>query len=373
MDSGGPRAATNARHRGAVRWPRGLAALITILVLATLGLGWWFVHDRSTTSPPTVSVQGNELVAPDGAQVQLVGVNRSGTEFACLGGQQIFQGPVDDKAIAAMVTWHVRMVRIPLNEDCWLDINGVRPAVGGSNYQAAIAAYVKRLEAHGIAADLDLHWSAPGRQLADAQQQMADADHSPQFWRSVATRFRSDRHVTFELYNEPHDISWSCWRDGCTIPAKGGRPAWRAAGMQQLVDAVRATGAKNVIFVGGLGHAGNLSHWAQMAPHDPAGQLAAAWHVYGVGGACSNPGCWQATLSAVGPHPVVVTEFGQDDCGSSFVDPLMDWLDSKHVGYLAWTWNDWSGCGGPSLLTSYSGQPHAAYGQAVRAHLVQQS
>ena len=48
---------------------------------------------------------------------------------------------------------------------------------------------------------------------------MADAAHAPDFWRSVAARFRDDSGVVFDLYNEPHDISWGCWRDGvgCTV------------------------------------------------------------------------------------------------------------------------------------------------------------
>jgi endoglucanase len=346
---------------------------LTVAMAAAAGLGWWLLDDsnhHAAAGAPVVHVNGTRLVGPDGNPVQLVGVNRSGTEFTCLGGHEIFQGPVDNAAISAMAAWHVRMVRIPLNEDCWLGINRIKPAVGGPAYQTAIAAYVKRLEAHNIAVDLDLHWSAPGTQLASGQQVMADADHSPLFWRQVATRFRGDPHVVFELYNEPHDIGWTCWLDGCTVPGKKGQPPWQVAGMQELVNAVRSTGARNVILVGGLGHAGDLSHWAQMAPRDPDGQLAAAWHVYS-GGGCHMSSCWRAAVSEVGDSPVLVTEFGESDCGSTFVDPLMSWLDSQHLGYLAWTWNDWAGCGGPSLLTSYDGQPRAAYGRAVRDHLVQ--
>ena len=308
----------------------------------------------------------------DGASVQLQGVSRSGSEFACLGGHQVFQGPVDDASIAAIASWQVKIVRIPLNEDCWLGINKVKPAVGGVAYQNAVAELVGRLEAHGMLVDLDLHWSAPGHQLADAQQVMPDADHSATFWQQVAARFRADPYVLFELYNEPHDVSWTCWRDGCLVPGIGGRPAWRAVGMQQLVDVVRATGARNVILVGGLGHAGDLSHWGQMAPDDPIHQLAAAWHVYPPS-ACQAPGCWSAAVSAVGRSPVLVTEFGEFDCRSSFVGPLMNWLDRAGIGYIAWAWNVWSGCGGPSLVRSYDGRPSSAYGEAVQAQLIRRS
>src|SRR5262249_38575737 len=63
-----------------------------------------------------------------------------------------------------------------------------------------------------------------------------------------------DLGVVFDLYNEPHDIAWSCWRDG-------GRPGngWTAAGVNQLVAAVPGTGAKNVVKAGGPARAGDLS------------------------------------------------------------------------------------------------------------------
>ncbi len=47
--------------------------------------------------------------------------------------------------------------------------------------------------------------------------------------------------------------------------------SYRAAGMQQLLDAVRATGATNVIMVGGPQYAGDLDHWLQYEPVDPRG------------------------------------------------------------------------------------------------------
>jgi hypothetical protein len=76
--------------------------------------------------------------------------------------------------------------------------------------------------------------------------------------------------VVFDLYNEPHDISWACWRDGCTT--SGG---WQAAGFQSLVNAVRATGATQPVLVAGNGWAGDLSSWLTYRPTDPAHQLAA--------------------------------------------------------------------------------------------------
>jgi hypothetical protein len=52
----------------------------------------------------------------------------------------------------------------------------------------------------------------------------------------VAQTFKDDHALVFDLFNEPYGVDWRCWRDGCEIPAAGGRPAYRAAGMQELVE-----------------------------------------------------------------------------------------------------------------------------------------
>ena len=122
---------------------------------------------------------------------------------------------------------------------------------------------------------------------------MADADHSPAFWRSVAKTFKDDHAVVFELFNEPHDISWRCWEHGC-LTGDG----WRTAGMQQLLNAVRGTGATNVVLVGGLGWSSDLSAWLRHRPNDPTGQLAATFHTYNFSG-CSTQACWDATVAKV--------------------------------------------------------------------------
>jgi hypothetical protein len=310
-----------------------------------------------------VYVAGTRLVDAAGVPLVLRGVNHAGTEYACSQGWGIFDGPVDDASIRAMTAWHVHVVRIPLNEDCWLGINGVKPAYGGRNYRSAIRGYVSRLEAHGVEVILDLHWNAPGRQLARGQQVMADADHSPAFWHSVAESYRNDHRVMFELYNEPNHISWSCWRNGCTTKA-----GWRAAGMQSLVNAVRSAGATNVVIVGGLGWSTDLSLWRQFAPTDPLRQMAAAFHAYNFAG-CNTKACWTATVAQVAKHvPVVATEFGENDCSGRYVDSLMSWFDAHHVSYLGWTWNTWDCRGGPALIRRTDGTP-TSFGSSVRAHL----
>lgn len=337
------------------------AAAVLIVLFAASGSSTG-LPDPQGHPPAVVHVDGSHLVNAHGDVVQLVGLNRSGSEYACAQGWGIFDGPVGAPSIEAMTTWHPQIVRLPLNEDCWLGINGVDSQYGGSAYRAAIKIFVGRLEAHGLLVDLDLHWNAPGQRLAKGQQVMADADHSIDFWRSVAKTFKSDHAVWFELYNEPHDISWSCWLRGCRT-SKG----WRTAGMQQMLDAIRSTGATNVVLAGGLDWSADLSKWLSHRPDDPTGQLAATFHTYDFSG-CNTKNCWNSTVAKVARQvPVVMTEFGETDCAGGYVRPLMHWADTHGLSYLAWTWDAWDCESGPALITKYDGTP-TGFGRAVRHH-----
>lgn len=311
---------------------------------------------------PDLRVDGDRIVGPGGRPIQLGGVNRAGAEYACAQGWGIFDGPVDRASIKAIASWRANAVRIPLNEHCWLGINGVQEHLGGQVYRRAIAAFVHRIERQGLNVILDLHWTHHGGQLALGQQKMPNADHTPDFWRSVARRFGDDRAVVLDLFNEPHDVSWSCWRDGCEIDG------YEAVGMQRLVDVVRRAGARNVLLLSGIGWAGDIREWTAYRPDDPRDQLAAGWHIYNFS-SCTTPGCWtQQAEDGVGDAaPIVLAELGQSDCAHGFVDQLMGWADARDIGYLAWTWDAWPRCDGPTLITDYDGTP-TAYGAGIRAH-----
>jgi uncharacterized protein YbdZ (MbtH family) len=289
-------------------------------------------------------------------------VDISGTEYACIEGLGIFAGPTDKYSVAALAAWHINAVRLPLNEDCWLGINGAPARYSGARYQAAIRKYVVLLNQAGFYVILDLHWNAPGAAQATGQQPMADLDHAPKFWSSVARVFAADQAVIFDLYNEPHDISWQCWRNGCVLPQ-----GWRTAGMETLVKAVRSAGASQPIIVTGLNWGNDLSSWRRYQPDDPAGQLVAGLHVYN-DLACATVTCWNAEIRPVTRTiPVVAAELGDKGCSGAFVGGFMNWADSVGVSYLGWSWNP-TGCAGPGLISSWNGQP-TAYGEVLRSHL----
>jgi endoglucanase len=339
------------------RTPGGIGLVtVVLLTLALAGSG-------SGASGLAIKVQGNRLVDGSGRTVRLLGVNRSSFEYACAQGWAMWAGPTDRAAIAAMKTWRINTVRLPLNEACWLGLSNVKPEYRAQPYRRAVGAYVQRLHAAGLYVIIDLHWNAPGTARALDQQFHADADHSPAFWRSVAATFKGDPAVLFDLYNEPHDVSWRCWRDGCATPA-----GWKAAGMQQLVNAVRSTGAKQPLLLGGLRWANDLSGWLQWQPRDQARQLVASVHVYETN-VCDDEACWNNVIGRVAKQvPVVSGEIAQGRCAHDFIDSYMTWADAHGVSYLAWSWNDW-GCDKPGLIENYDGTPTSTYGEGFRDHL----
>jgi endoglucanase len=388
---------------------------------------------RAAQTPLEISISGNHFVSGlngTGQTIQLRGVNVSSSEYACVDNFGYDAGDYTNATAAAIAAWGANAVRIPLNEDCWLNTN--LPAgdpYGGAGYQNEIKSFVSDLNAHGIYAILDLHWTAPGNQTALEQQPMADIAHSPAFWTSVATAFKSNPAVLFDLFNEPYDptdvrsggdgnasdaVTWSCWESGTKPdPIGGGAPPipcdtqayddsgnptsrYQIVGMQTLLTDIRNTGATQPIMVGGLDYADDLGDtsdangggqgWMQHAPDDPLNQEAASFHNY-QGKGCDNQTCWDNTVKSVAAHvPVVTGEFAEDNylaagCNahpgaSTFDDRYMNWADTNGVSYSAWVWlvddapqpGD-DTCDRHGLLSSYDGTPVAPNGTAVHDHL----
>jgi hypothetical protein len=341
---------------------------------AVVALGLLLTTNVASASGLSIKVVGNHLVNQDGQTIRLLGVDRSGAQYMCVSYHQVFDGPSDRSSVAAMAAWHINAVRVPLNEDCWLGINGV--VTGGAAYRHAIVKYVKTLESFGIYVILDLHWAAPGAYQATSQWPMPDADHAPTFWRSMARTFKANHGVLFDLFNEPFVTSWPCWLHGCQAAYgdDGKRVSYQTAGMQQLVNAVRETGATTPLMLGGLASSSNEAGWRQFEPNDPDHQLVVSFHNY-KGGGCDNVTCWDRTIAPLAQVvPVVTDELGEPGCADNYDLRYMPWADAHGVSYLGWTWNStdsgFSCAHELALIVNYDGQP-TAYGVGLKDHLAE--
>ena len=345
------------------------------------------VHGRNLT-PNGIRVLGNRLVDGQGAQIRLRGVNRSGTEYACAQGWGIFDGPSDAASVRAMSSWRVNIVRVPLNEDCWLGINGLNRAHSGAGYRKAIVAYVGLLHRYGMYAELSLMWAAPGSNRAIHQPMAPDESHAPAMWTSMATTFKHDHNVILAPWGET-TVGWACFmQTGCSDEATYGpqKTPYRTASMQEAVNQMRGAGYTGVIAIPCIHYAnacgqlpdGSLyggSTWLDSRPNDPAQQLVAEAHVYGKN-TCDTPACFDSSMAPIAKVvPLVFGETGEtydaSDCGSRYISTFVNWADHHGVGYEAWTWDAWRNCG--ALIKNYKGTPYSGYGRWLHTHYTTRS
>ena len=368
----------------------------------------------SETSGLSIHVEGRHFIDGSGKIVQLRGVNFSGFEFVAIQGWDPADptgaqgGKVDGPNWSAIRSWHANVVRLPLNDASWLgygciDSNGVAHNPDpGRNYRSAVATQVEQANKAGLFVILDLHWTAPGIACPMLQTQMADADHSLTFWSSVADEFKGNPAVMFELFNEPYlnmDFNGNPWTymmrgtggsfSGFPATSNSGnwqniRRKWAIASYQQMIDAVRATKATNVVLVGTMQYTQDFSEWLANLPTDPQGQMAAAWHPYptfdmtwGTAAYAQpnfSPQIWsevQRILSA--GIPVIATETGDRNTrgtvGAPLVSNVTRFADQNGVSVVGWAWDVW-GDSDNVLIKDVNGTPTDGYGQVFRNWMV---
>jgi endoglucanase len=333
---------------------------------------------------PGIAVAGDQIVTTSagrlgihqvgaGQAIVLRGVNLSGAEYACLTGRFWDDPKGGQSTIYHMrVEWHANVVRLPLNEGCWLGLGG-RKGYRGAPYRRAMARFVKLATSSGLVVEVNLHF-AVGRTSDD--DPALDAAHAPSFWRSMAQTFKRNHAVIFDLINEPHGISWRCYRDGC--PAGHGT-RYKVVGTQAVVRTIRAAGATNPIIVAGLDWSDDLSRWPLWVPSDPAHQLIAGFHPYfGLGNRCEMhaPTCWNAEVASIQSsygYPVIADEMGEvnDRCAGTRIETFMNWADAQSppIGYWAWAFTVANCSTGPALISNASGNPTISYGERFKQHL----
>lgn len=279
--------------------------------------------------PKELRVVGNTIRNAAGEQVWLQGVAIPSLEWSA-GGEQIL------KSIeVAIRDWKSNCIRIPLREHFW---SGTGPWQndGGMKYRQLVDDAVNLCATHGVYVVLDLHaFHAPQKKHVD-------------FWTDLAPRYKDHPAVLYELYNEPVAIPWEVWRNGGhVIDAKPGQRTteFDSPGIQALLDAVRATGAKNIVIAGGLDWGYDLSgvlNGFALKEHEGGNGIVYSSHVYPWK---SN---WQEKFLAVAEkHPLFLGEVGAEQELMPFLqsqeDPhtwVPDMLGVIQKHKLHWTaWN----------------------------------
>ncbi|MBW3628015.1 MAG: glycoside hydrolase family 5 protein [Gemmatimonadetes bacterium] len=291
---------------------------------------------------------------------------------------------------ARIRSWGANTVGIQVAQYYWTPASRFYDA----GYAARVERTVRQARAAGLRVILTLLHSDRGDPnypgdpgATNMHQPMPDVNHSVPFWREAAERFKDDGGILFELFAEPYPVgasgysNWALWLNGGTHPADRAyepRAAFQAVGMQQLYDVVRATGAQNVVLVGG-------TTWGYHLDGVPAHRLRGhniAYAAHPWDWPNKQPASWQKDwLFLAATDPVIISEFGGYDCGEPYTRAVLDKADQLGLSWNAWAWSApepsestaQTGrgdpiCEFPMLLTDWSGEP-SRVGQIIKSRL----
>jgi cellulase (glycosyl hydrolase family 5) len=370
----------------------GLVRRLTAFTAWTVAVGLSLVSTRAddasvqpriaaTGMPVALKTVGNRIMTVSNQPVILRGVNVASLEWTSDG-----QGQVVKSVTTAIQDWGVNVIRLPLAQDRWFG-KGPEQKDDGVAYRALVKEIVDLCARRACYIVLDLHWSDCGEWGTNIAQHSMPDRNSVTFWKDCAAAFKNHPAVIFDLYNEPHDVSWDVWLKGGLITDKpntrrgGPGRTYEAVGMQELLNTIRATGAKNVVIAGGLDWAYDFSgilEGRQLA--DPNGHgVIYANHAY------NNKGhpveTWIERMEAATARlPVIVSEYGgsggphrrltgrytSPPGGDDWLLHVMQVLQDRNWNWIAW---DFHPSAGPTLIRGWDYEPTADFGVFVKQAL----
>lgn len=321
--------------------------------------------------PPPLHVAGNRLVDPSGKEVWLQGVNVVSLEWNPKGEQ------VMKAALTALQDWKANIFRLPVKESYWFGTEG--PKDEGKEYRELVDHLIALAANRGAYVLLDLHrFHSPKAEHVD-------------FWKDAAARYKDHPAVLFDIFNEPHGTSWEIWRNGGFIatkkkgadednfltPEEKAKAAngFQGVGMQALVNAVRSTGAKNVIVAGGLDWAYDLSGITNgFALDEPGGNgIAYSTHIYPW-----KKGWKDKVVPAAEKYPILVGELGANTKKMSFIpasgqEDAATWVPAM-LGFIQKYHLNWTGFSlhpkaSPTMITGWDYTPTPEWGALAKRAL----
>lgn len=195
-------------------------------IISSSVIFYCFLVCNILAAPPDLKVNGIYLqTISNGCNVRLVGVDICGDEWSAdsYGPPNGSGGDMVQSVNSAITTWKSNCLRIPLDQDFWFgysDGNSKSSSTQNASYQTKYQTFIDNVVAAASAqnayVELDLHWSGSGNwgSSVNVKQQNMPDDHSADFWKDVAARYKNNPAVLFDLYNEPKGDSWSIWKNG---------------------------------------------------------------------------------------------------------------------------------------------------------------
>ncbi len=317
--------------------------------------------------PSELHIVGNKVLDKNNREVLLRGVNVVSLEWNSRG-ERVLRN-----TLVAIEDWKSNAIRLPVKEEYWFDEKG------GEEYRRLVDNLIMLAANRGAYVLLDLHrYRAPKKVHAD-------------FWKDASARYKDHPAVIFDLFNEPHSISWEVWKNGGFVEDKNA-PAdedaflspedkalnakgFRSIGMQALIDAARSTGAKNIVVVGGLDWAYDASGLVKgYELNDRGGNgIMVATHIY------AGKRDWQGkVLSVADKYPIVVSEFGantkkfefipadQQEDADTWVPKVFGFIQKHKFHYTAFSFHPGAA---PRMLAGWDYTPTPEWGAVVKREL----
>ena len=137
-------------------------------------------------------------------------------------GRATARGTFSTRCKTAINDWHVNVIRLPLAQDRWFG-KGPEQKDEGKAYRGLVSQVVEFCAGRDCYVILDLHWSDAGEWGKQIGQHVMPDQNSVEFWKSCATSYKNHPAVIFDLYNEPHDVTWDIWKNGGQVSEKADR------------------------------------------------------------------------------------------------------------------------------------------------------
>ncbi len=317
--------------------------------------------------PAELRVQGNRLVTVNGGkEVWLQGMNVPSLDWG-VNGEQLLKS-----IVVGIDEWKGNVIRLPVKEDYW---SGKGQSDGGKGYRDLVDQVIMLAANRGAYVVLDLH-----RYRAPKPEFLA-------FWTDAATRYKNHPAVLFDLMNEPHDTSWEIWRNGgfvgekrsadqaafLTAEEKAKAQGFQSPGMQAMLDTVRATGARNIVVVGGLDYAYDLTgitNGFALKEKSGGNGIMYASHVYPW-----KKGWQKKFLDAAALYPILLGEVGADVNKMSFIpaeqqEDAVTWVPAMlgAIQKYKLNWTGWSfhPKASPRMLLDWNYTPTPVWGQPAK-------
>ena len=351
-----------------------LSGFLAMIILVAGLNGCASINGNDVKTLPLLKVSGNRIINNHGERVLLRGVNAASMEWTSDGQKHILT-----TIETAIRDWHANVVRVPLSQDRWFG-KAREQQDDGASYKLLVRQIVELCATNHCYVILDLHWSDCNEWGKNMGQHSMPDQNSLAFWKDFAPVYANNPAVIYDLYNEPHDVTWDVWLNGGRVLDKLAfkRPGMEAktfdsVGMQPLLDAVRATGAKNMVIAGGLDWAYDLSgilQGKQLVDHGGNGVVYAN-HCYDNKGDTVHQ--WINKMeTASAKVPIIVSEFGgkvgpeRKTASDNWLLHVMNALHEHQWSWVAW---DMHTMAGPSLISDWNYTPTEQFGIYVKKML----